>query len=733
MKQLLVLILIVGLFCQFPLTANGQKENKQVKIAGGKYADKLRKFEEFVTSQIQRDRIPGMTIGFIKDDYKWIKGFGYADLENKIPAKPDSAYQTASIFKGLTSVAILKLAEQGKINLDAEVQTYVPYFPKKKFPVTIRQLLAHLGGISHYKNEWEKYNKEPKTTRETIAIFADYDLVAEPGTKFSYSTYGYDLLGAVIEEVTKQPYGDYMRENVWKPLGMNATRMDNHIEFIPNRVRGYQYFDNGEKNAIFGEVRNAEFIDFSTRFAAGGGRTTVEDMLNFGDGMNKGKLLSKESRDLTHTSPVTKDGRISGFSGTAGYNMGALLVDFNGRFCVFYNGGQNGTSTSIYTFPSENLTIAFATNIQSNRGLPYLARLFQLIMDEPMGVSAYTGNQTSDDQFSAMQNVFNWGMSYFDIRRKPVTENPKELAEAFTYFNKYAGREFLTSSREEAIKKINEGRQPFAGQPFTKLGSFMAQRLAEKYGVEKLKSYHSAGAIPFLNDYIETYKNDPGFPKEFRFNEPFEVMISGWNQSWQKTNTEYVRSISITPETDFQAVGQQLKRTFAGAETYPDLGLNAYFTNAYGSNFFNTVRQLVFTGDIQKAVKVGELAVELYPQSDFSITALALAKMTAGDREAAQMLFRKASEMRVDGAAGAGNLNSMAYNFATAGKPDVGLELLKAAVELYPKEANLYNSLGEFYSRKGQRDEAVKSYKKEMELNPNSASAKKALEKLGTQ
>ena len=96
-----------------------------------------------VRQQMEKNKIPGLAIGFIKDDYIWVKGFGYADLENKIPAKAESAYRFASIQKSMTAVAILQLAEQGKINIDAEIQNYVPYFPKKKYPITIRQLLGH--------------------------------------------------------------------------------------------------------------------------------------------------------------------------------------------------------------------------------------------------------------------------------------------------------------------------------------------------------------------------------------------------------------------------------------------------------------------------------------------------------------------------------------------------------------------------------------------------------------
>lgn len=732
MKKLSILISILIILCLFPFFVIAQKSKQQIK-AVDKYAAKLRTFENFVLHQMECDRIPGMTIGFTKDGYTWVKGFGYSDLENKIPAKPESSYQTASILKGMTAVAILQLAERGKVNLDAEVQTYVPYFPKKKFPITLRQLLAHQGGISHYKNQWEKFLKESKTTKETIAIFADYDLVAEPGTKFSYSTYGYDLLGAVIEEVSKQSYGDYMRENIWKPLKMNDTRMDNPIDFIPNRVRGYQYFDYGEKNALFGEIKNAEYIDFSSRFAAGGARTTVIDMLKFRNGLNAGKLISKESLNLTHTAPVTRDGKINGFGSVVGYSMGGFLIQENGRFGIYYDGGQHGTTTSIFNFPTENLTIALAMNIQSRRAFGYIQSLFQLLVNEPLFTSVYTGDRITDDQVSAIRSVFEGGLSYFDIHRIPLVTNSKEIAEAFSYFNNYSDREVLNTNRKEALKKIDEGQQPFAGQPFIKLGSFMAQKLGKKNGAEALRTYHSKGGISFFNDYIEMYKKESQYPKEFQFSEKFEEAVMRWNLSWRKTNTEYVRNLSITPETDFDAIERQLKKTFVNTEVYPDLGQNAFVTAANGLNFFNTVKQLLLAEDNKKAVQAAELAVGLYPQSDISITALAIVKIILGEKDKAKQLLKKASEINAEGAAHVDNLNSIAYDLSSAGKPGMGLELLKAVVELYPKDANLYDSIGEFYLKKGEKEEAIKYYKKVLELNPNAINVKQKLEKLVVQ
>jgi CubicO group peptidase (beta-lactamase class C family) len=339
------------------------------------FADKLPAFEDFVREQMAKNKVPGLTIGFIKDDYMWVKGFGYADLENKVPAKAESAYRFASVQKSMTAAAILQLVEQGKINLDTEIQTYVPYFPKKKYPITVRQLLYHLGGIPHYVNrDVEQHIKEHKTTKESIAIFENLNLVAEPGTQFNYSSYGYNLLGAAIEGASKQSYVDYMREHIWQPLGMNDTRMDDPSDLIANRVRGYQL--------VNGEVKNSEFIDVSSRFAAGGTRGTVVDLLNFMRGLNDGKLLSQGSIDSMYTAGKTRDGKVSGFPKTAGYAMGWNVVPQKSGLVIINDGGQQETRTFILNFPAKRFALAVAQNLERDDDGAIIFRLYELVLNE---------------------------------------------------------------------------------------------------------------------------------------------------------------------------------------------------------------------------------------------------------------------------------------------------------------------------------------------------------------
>ena len=148
----LALFLILVLPAQPLVLAQNPKPAQARANAAGQYKKQVQLFDEFARKHMVLDKTVGMTIGFMKDDFVWVKGYGYADLENKTPAKPESAYRLASVTKPMTALAVLQLVEKGKIDLDAEVQTYVPYFPRKQWPVTVRQVLGHLGGISHYKN-----------------------------------------------------------------------------------------------------------------------------------------------------------------------------------------------------------------------------------------------------------------------------------------------------------------------------------------------------------------------------------------------------------------------------------------------------------------------------------------------------------------------------------------------------------------------------------------------------
>ena len=691
-RILLLALLLVQLTAtgDFRVFAQTPKRSRAAAASTStQYKEELKQFDDFVARQMKFDKTPGLTIGFIKDGFVWSKGYGFADLENKVPAKPESAYRLASVTKSMTAVAIMQLVEKKKIDLDAEVQTYVPYFPKKQWPVTVRQVLGHLGGISHYKNpENELHIKDHKSTREAIAIFQDFDLVAEPGTRYNYSSYGYNLLGAIVESASGMSYGEYMKQNVWGPAGMTDTRMDDPQDVIPNRVRGYRL--------VNGQVRNSEFVDISSRFAAGGTRSTVPDLLKYAKSIIDGRLLNSESMVAATTSMSTREGRLTN------YAMGWDTAPFSGRYILAHSGGQQETTTLLYVLPSRKLALAIGMNYESGNPGLYLDRLFQLVTGTPLNQPFYTADRAKATMVEAINNTFNYGLAYYEHFRKPLTMDPSEVGKAFAYFKESVDLTKIKANSQEATKKIREGAHPVAQQAFTKVGSYMAAELAEKYGAAKLDSYAALGGLVFLEDYLAV-------AKDFQLNEELRTALAELTRDWRKSNSGYIQKLSLTTASDFDIVEKNLRESFKGASIYPNVG----------EGLFAVMRQSVLTRDLPRASKAARLAFDLYPETQSANFSYGLTSLLSGDSATAQERLRKAASINPTGLASASGLNNVAYQLAGAGMVDEGLTIIRTAIELYPKEANLYDTLGELQLRKGDKVKALESYQKALALNPN--------------
>ncbi len=670
------------------------------------YRDELKQFDDFVARQMKFDKTPGLTIGFIKDGETWVKGYGFADLENKLPAKPESAYRLASVSKSMTALAIMQLVEKKKIDLDAEVQTYVSYFPKKQWPVTVRQVLGHIGGISHYQNdEKEGHIKEHKNTREAIAIFQDFDLVAEPGTRYNYSSYGYNLLAAIVEAASGMSFGDYMKQNVWGPAGMTDTRLDDPEDVIPNRVRGYRLLN--------GQIKNSEFVDISSRFGGGGTRSTVPDLLKYATSIMEGRLLSSEGMITATTSMATRDGRLTN------YAMGWDTAPFQGRYILAHSGGQQESLTLLYVLPARKLAIAIAMNFENGDPGVYLDRLFQLVTGTPLAIPLYSVDRAKAPLINAINNTFNYGLAYYEHFGKPMTTDPNELAKAFAYFNESVDLNKIKANPQEAAKRNREGVHPVAQQAFTKAGSYMAAKLAEKHGAATLDSYAALGGLVFLEDYLALENT----PKDLQGSEELKTVVKALASDSRKTNTAYVRNLAFTTDTDLDLAGKNLRSSFQGATIYPNLV----------DSLFALTSQSILSRDSARALKASRLAFDLYPESNGAIVGYGLALVLSGDTAGGQEKLRQAASLLPTGLAGPGGLNSIAYQIGNVGMVDEALTLFRIAIDLYPKEANLYDSMGEFQLKKGDKTKALESYQKALEIDPNfpnAAAAREIVKKL---
>ena len=676
-------------------------------------AAKLAAFEAQVRQQMQVDRTTGLSLAFQIGDTIWARGFGLADVENQVPATPQSSYRLASITKPMTASAILQLSEQGKIDLDAEIQTYVPYFPRKPHPVTVRQLLGHLGGITHYKNrDVELHIKEHKSTREAIALFQDYELVAEPGSRYSYSTYGYNLLGAAIESVSGQTYGDYMRDHMWGPLGMLDTRMDDPVAIISHRVRGYRLIDN--------VLANSEFVDVSSRFAGGGTRTTVLDLLKFARGYQEGKVVSLASVALMTSPGVTQDGRATY------YGLGWDLYPMNGHYMTSHSGGQNETRTLLFSIPGCRCALAAATNFESANIYVYVQRLAQVVLDELWdtsgGTATYAGDAVDDVRLTNMRQAFGYGLYQFEKTGQPLMRDGAELRQAFVYFNSCMDRKALESKRAATLEKIEAGRWPAHAEAAVAVGSFMAFTLHERFGAERLESYHHTSAVPFFHDYVELVRAQKNLPRELRFSAEVEKRLGRWNQDWQKTCTPEIRALVVAPFTDLDTLQSTLRRTFSGARIYPD------FSDKLG----NAMMQLLAAGKPERGLRAATLSHQLYPQSPTACKCLAMAQLCTGDDRQARALLRQAVAAGDEDIAGPGVLRNHAYDLHHMGQGEAAIEWLRITLEIYPRQASLYDALGDLCASNGHKQDAIVAYGKALEIDPELEASRKALAALQT-
>src|SRR4051812_71881 len=228
-----------------------------------------------IQKTMDEQHAPGATLAIGLDDrILWTEGFGCADVENQVKAQPDSRYRTASIGKAMTATAAMQLWEHGKLDLDTPIQKYCPLFPEKPWPITVRDLLSHTSGIREPNETGELYNtKHYDRVSDALEIFANDPLTMRPGDDFRYTTWGYVVLGCVLEGAAGEEYRSLMKRMIFDPAAMSSTRDDDPHAIVPYRARGYIVED--------GVLKNSGWADMSSKLPAGGWVATAPDVVRF--------------------------------------------------------------------------------------------------------------------------------------------------------------------------------------------------------------------------------------------------------------------------------------------------------------------------------------------------------------------------------------------------------------------------------------------------------------------
>lgn len=322
------------------------------------------KVDAAVEARQKTQRIPGVSLAVCRDG-KLVKasGYGLANVELDVPVTPETIFQTGSVGKQFTSMAIMMLFEEGKIGLDDKLTKFIPESPAAWKDVTIRQLLTHTSGIPDYGGEEETMSKgvvnfrKDYTEEELVQAFAKMPMEFAPGEKWSYSNTGYVLLGIVIHRVTGQFYGDFLQQRIFQPLEMKSTRIISEADIVPHRSSGYRL--------VNGELKNQEWVSPTLNTTADGALyTNVLDLARWDAALYTTKLLKESSFDTMWTPVKLKDGK------TYPYGFGWSLEPKNGHRAVSHDGAWQGFTMSISRYVNDRLTVIVMTNLDSLNAKP---------------------------------------------------------------------------------------------------------------------------------------------------------------------------------------------------------------------------------------------------------------------------------------------------------------------------------------------------------------------------
>lgn len=326
-------------FCVISISGFTQNFEKEIQQA-----------DSIVAEFFSKHKLPGMSISVYKQDRMiWSKGYGFADVENNIPVDPSSTlFRIGSVSKTLTASGLGLLIQDDVLEPDDEIQKWVPEFPRKQYPITIKQVSGHIAGIRHYRGDEFMSTKKYETVTEGLVFFKDDPLLFEPGTKYQYSSYGWNLISAVVENAAQQPFLEYMESEVFKPLDMNNTVPDWADKDIENRTKFYIWRN--------GTNVEAPYVDNSYKWAGGGFIGTTEDLIKFGEAHFDYEFLNEETQKLLITPQTTSDGK------STNYGMGYSILQHAGNYWIGHSGGSVGGSTMFLMNKEHRIVIAYTIN-----------------------------------------------------------------------------------------------------------------------------------------------------------------------------------------------------------------------------------------------------------------------------------------------------------------------------------------------------------------------------------
>lgn len=300
---------------------------------------------------------PGATAIIVKGgETVYHKAFGMANLELDVPMQTDHVFRIGSITKQFTSLAVLKLMEEGKLSLKDEITKFIPDYPTQGHSITVHHLLNHTSGIKSYTGleKWDGYaQRKDFTPLEMVDFFKDEPMDFAPGEEFRYNNSGYFILGYVIEKASGMTYEEYIETQFFAPLGMTQSYYGDPEEVITKRVAGYAPTSDGG-------LQNAEYLSMTQPYGAGSLLSTVGDLAKWYAAVKDGKVVSPTSLKMALTPTTLNDGE------TEDYGYGLGLMDVEGSKGYGHGGGIHGFLTASTYLPEEDVFVAVFSNSNGN-------------------------------------------------------------------------------------------------------------------------------------------------------------------------------------------------------------------------------------------------------------------------------------------------------------------------------------------------------------------------------
>lgn len=372
LAAILIFAFVAGLFVYMGATATPLHPNPQdvpsvTHLAPpATWTGAVEQARQIVRTEAAAQNLPGVSIAVgAGGELVWAEGFGWADLENRVRVTPDTQFRIGTASKVLTSAGVGLLLEKGRLNLDEEIQEYVPAFPNKQWPVTLRQVMGHLAGLRR-----DAGDEEPVSARDDRSLrcprtidglerFAERPLLFEPGTEYRYSNYGWVLVSAAIEAAAQEPFAAFMTTKVFEPLGLNDTTAAPSTE--PSPDRGPFYFPRFSADPRYGPDEGRE-VDYSCFAGSAAFLSTPSDLVRFGMAINQGKLLQPATVQLLQAPLQLTSGKNTGYG--LGWDLETVTLAGEETRVIGDDGEMmGGMVASFMTFPEHGIVVAVTSNV----------------------------------------------------------------------------------------------------------------------------------------------------------------------------------------------------------------------------------------------------------------------------------------------------------------------------------------------------------------------------------